>query len=419
MDERSFSKLQKEKGQSGDIAETALKSAPVIKIVNYILIKAIEYRASDIFIEPLDTELQVRFRIDGVLRKFESFSLSLHSGMVSRLKVVADLNIAEHRFPQDGRFKMEFPGKVVDFRISVMASRLGERVVLRVLDKERVILDIDKLGIGGQYSDLIKKAMHKPYGMVLMCGSTGSGKTTTLYAALKHIDTPEKNITTVEDPIEYQLYGINQVSVDESIGLNFNMALRSILRQDPNVILVGEIRDSQTAEMAIRSALTGHLVLSTLHTPNATSAIIRLVNMGIESFLIAAACLLVASQVLIRVLCPECKERYLIPKAALQELEKYKFNLAQDAREICFFKNKGCEHCAHTGYFGRTAIMEVLTMTSKVKELVENNPQGGLIRRQARQEGMITLRQSALDLALKGNTSFEDVLRLTASDEPL
>jgi type IV pilus assembly protein PilB len=358
----------------------------------------------------------VRFRVDGILQKFESFSLSFHSGIISRLKVISDLDISEHRFPQDGRFKMKFPGKEVDFRIATMPARLGERVVLRILDKERVVLDIDKLGFDARSVELLKAAMHKPYGMILSCGPTGCGKTTTLYAALKYIDSTEKNITTVEDPIEYQLHGINQVAVNENIGVTFDTALRSILRQDPNIILVGEIRDSQPAEMAVRSALTGHLVLSTLHTATASGAIVRLINMGIESFLIASSCLIVCAQILIRVLCTNCKQRCLMPKTIIREMEKCGINLSEFKDAGYIYKSTGCNQCSNTGYYGRTAIIEVLPLSHKIKNLIERNQQEVEIRRQARQEGMTTLRQGGFNLVLKGITSLEEVLRCTVAD---
>ncbi|MCG2712627.1 MAG: GspE/PulE family protein, partial [Candidatus Omnitrophica bacterium] len=378
---------------------------------------SIENRASDVFIEPLEDSIQVRFRIDGVLQKFENFSISFHSGIISRLKVISDLDISEHRFPQDGRFKIKVPGKEVDFRISTMPSRAGERIVLRILDKERVNLDIDKFGLDSRSVELLKAATHKPYGMIVASGPTGSGKTTTLYAILKYMDSIEENITTVEDPIEYQLHGINQVAVDENIGLTFDVALRSILRQDPNIILVGEIRDFKPAQMAVRSALTGHLVLCTLHTATASGAIIRLINMGIESFLIASACLIVSSQILVRKLCLKCKERYLIPASINMEIEKYRINASEFEGAGYIYKSKGCGFCLNTGYYGRTAIIEVLPISREIKKLIEQGQQEILIRKQARQEGMVTLRQGGLDLMLRGITSLEEVLRCTVSDE--
>ncbi|MBU4304430.1 MAG: GspE/PulE family protein [Candidatus Omnitrophica bacterium] len=417
MDKGRFPKSNLENTKVQAAAAEAAKGGAVVKIVNYVLTKAIESRASDIFIEPVDDAIQVRFRVDGVLQRFENFSLSIHSGIMGRLKVISDLDISEHRFPQDGRFKMKFPGKEVDFRISTMPSSLGERVVLRILDKERVILDVDKLGFDERAVNLLKAAMHKPYGMVLTCGPTGCGKTTTLYAAMKHIDSMEKNITTVEDPIEYQLHGINQLAVDANIGLTFETALRSILRQDPDIILVGEIRDSQPAQMAVRSALTGHLVLSSLHTATSSGAIVRLMNMGVEPFLIASSCLVVSAQILVRILCPQCKQRYAVPDAIIQEMEKYGVQLAEFKVERYIYKTKGCSYCSQTGYHGRTAIVEVLPISPEIKKLIEGNCQEIQIRKQAQREGMVTLRQGGLDLVLNGVTSLEEILRCTVADK--
>ena len=380
------------------------------KTVSYILIEAIKRRASDIFIEPLEDKLQIRLRIDGLLATFRSFPLAFHSSVISRLKVISNLDISEHRLPQDGRFKLKLPDRDVDFRLSIMPSRLGEKAVSRVLDKSGLILDINKLGLDNRSLDLLNKNLLLPYGIILVCGPTGCGKTTTLYACLKHIDSIEKNIITVEDPIEYQLHGINQVEANEEIGFTFASVLRSILRQDPNIILVGEIRDSETAEIAMRAALTGHLVLSTLHTTTATGALTRLVNMGIEPFLISSSCLLVASQVLMRLLCSKCKEEYSLPHAVLDEIKKYGISLGESP---IAYRAKGCTICNNTGYFGRIAAMEVLVLTPAIKELIERNAPEIEIRKKACEEGMSTLRQNVLQMVLKGITSIEEVARLT------
>jgi type IV pilus assembly protein PilB len=385
----------------------------VEKIVRHILIEAIKRRASDIFIEPQEDKLQVRLRIDGLLTQFNSFPLSFHPAIISRLKVISNLDIAEHRLPQDGRFKLRIPNKEVDFRLSIMPSRLGEKAVARVLDKSGLILDIDRLGLGSYSSDSLKQNLLSSYGIVLVCGPTGCGKTTTLYACLKYVDAIEKNVITVEDPIEYQIHGINQVEVNEAIGFTFASVLRSILRQDPNVILVGEMRDSETAEIAIRAALTGHLVLSTLHTTTATGALTRLVNMGIEPFLIGSSCLLVASQVLVRLLCPGCKQEYKPPQVILEEIKSY----GLDLKEVpSVYRAKGCSTCNNTGYHGRTAAMEVLPLSPAIKDLIEHSASEIEIRKKARLEGMSTLRQNALELALKGLTSIEEVVRLTPAN---
>jgi len=383
---------------------------PAEKAVNHILIEAVKHRASDIFIEPLEDKLQIRLRVDGLLVQFSSFPLTFHLPIISRLKVISNLDIAEHRLPQDGRFKLKLPDKEIDFRLSIMPSRLGEKAVSRILDKSGLILDINKLGLDSRSLGLLKKNLLSSYGIILVCGPTGCGKTTTLYTSLKYIDSIEKNIITVEDPIEYQLYGINQVEVNEEIGFTFASVLRSILRQDPNIILVGEIRDSETAEIAMRATLTGHLVLSTLHTTTATGALTRLINMGIEPFLISSSCLLVASQVLVRLLCPECKQEYSLPQAILEDIKKYGIDLKEPPLA---YRVKGCTACNNTGYFGRTAAVEVLTLSPAIKELIERNAPELEIRRKACAEGMSTLRQNVLGLVLKGMTSMEEMTRLT------
>lgn len=391
-----------------------VRDTTVAEITNQIFWEAVNRRASDVFVEPLEDELQIRFRIDGILHKFISLPAELHSKITTRLKVIGNLDIAEHRLPQDGSFKMKLPGREVDFRLSIMPCRLGEKSVLRLLDKKAMVLDIDYLGIEEGPLKLLKENLKKPYGMIIICGPTGSGKTTTLYAGLKYIDAIEKNIVSVEDPIEYQLYGINQVAVNEKYGLSFAAVLRSILRQDPNVILVGEIRDSQTAEIAIRSALTGHLVLSSLHATTATAAINRLINMGIEPFLIASSFLLVCSQSLVRLLCVQCKEPVPLPAVVLSQMQVAD-SKAKDHPSV-IYKAKGCPECNQSGYFGRRAITEAFVISPKIKELISEGVSESMLRRQARIEGMSTLRESALALLSQGQTSFEEVLRLTSEE---
>lgn len=391
------------------------KESSVADIVQKVLLEAISQRSSDIFIEPQEGELQIRFRIDGLLHKFISLPLDIHHKIVSRIKVMGDLDIAEHRLPQDGSFKIKFSGKGVDFRISVMPSRLGEKAVLRVLDSERLILDIEKLGIDSRSIKVLKENLSYPHGMILICGSSGCGKTSTLYACIKYVDSIEKNIVTVEDPIEYQLYGINQVAVNEAYGLNFAAVLRSVLRQDPNVIVVGEIRDSETVEIAIRAALTGHLVLSSLHTNTSTGSIIRLTNMGIGSYLISSSLLLVAAQALVRLLCAECKEPYNLPPAVLTQIEQAGYPKETIADKI--YKAKGCLKCNQSGYFGRTAVMEALPLSPKIKQLISANASEKEIRIQAKNEGMRTLRENAFALLNQGLTSLEEIVRITASEE--
>ncbi|MBU3958807.1 MAG: Flp pilus assembly complex ATPase component TadA, partial [Candidatus Omnitrophica bacterium] len=376
------------------------RQAPVIKITNMILEEGINKKSSDILIEPLNKKLRVRFRIDGVLQEQQAPPKNMHPPIVSRIKVMSDLNIAEHRLSQDGRFKARMSGKEVDFRVSILPSSLGEKVAIRILDKSCALLDIDKLGFAEEGISKLKKAAKLPHGMILVCGPTGSGKTTTLYSILKFVDSPSKNIVTVEDPVEYQLEGINQVTSRPKIGLTFASALRSILRQDPNVIMIGEIRDYETVDIAIKSALTGHLVLSTLHTTTSSGAIVRLVNMGVEPYLINSSLVCVLTQRLLRKVCTHCKEPHPIKKEIMDTLK-----LAVDtSKNPKFFKGKGCPRCFNTGYSGRIPIAEILLVTLKIRELILSQPQEHLIKQQARQEGMKTLREQGLEVALKGIT---------------
>jgi len=389
------------------------RSSPVIQITNVILDEAIKKKASDVLIEPQEKKMRLRFRIDGILQEQQAPPYSMHLTIVSRLKVISDLNIAEHRLPQDGRFKVKIKGKEVDFRISVLPSSMGEKVALRILDKSQATLDIKKLGFSEDGVNKIEKIARLPHGMILVCGPTGSGKTTTLYSILKFVDSPDKNIVTVEDPIEYQLEGINQVSVRPEIGLTFASSLRAILRQDPNIIMIGEIRDYETVDIAIKSALTGHLVLSTLHTTTACGAILRLMNMGVETYLINSALVCVIAQRLVRKICNFCKEEYPIKKEIIESL---KLNLEGNKPPI-FFRGKGCQQCFNTGYSGRIGVSEVLLLSAQIRELILDHSQEHIIREQARREGMKTLREEGIRLALDGLTTLAEILRVTASDE--
>ena len=389
------------------------REAPVIKITNMILDESVRKKASDVLIEPLDKKLRVRFRIDGILHEEQAPPKSLHPSIVSRIKVMSDLNIAEHRLPQDGRFKARIQEKEVDFRVSILPSSLGEKVALRILDKSQATLNIEKLGFSEDAVSKLKKVSRIPHGMILVCGPTGSGKTTTLYSILKFVDQPDKNIVTVEDPVEYQLEGINQVTARQDIGLTFASALRSILRQDPNVIMIGEIRDYDTVDIAIKSALTGHLVLSTLHTTTASGAIARLVNMGVEPYLMNSSLICVAAQRLVRKICLSCKEEYTIKKEIIDTL---KLNI-ENTKKSVFFRGKGCPHCFNTGYAGRIGIAEILLLTEAIRELILARAQEHIIKQQARKEGMRTLREDGLEAVLKGLTTLEEVLRVTAPDE--
>lgn len=389
------------------------RQAPVIKVTNVILEEGVKKRSSDILIEPFDKKLRLRFRIDGVLQEQPAPPKNMHPLIVSRIKVMSDLDIAEHRLPQDGRFKAKIQGKEVDFRVSILPSSFGEKVALRILDKSTAMLDIEKLGFSQDTIAKLKQVTRLPHGMILVCGPTGSGKTTTLYSILKFVDSPEKNIVTVEDPVEYQLEGINQVTVRPEIGLTFACALRSILRQDPNVIMIGEIRDFETVDIAIKSALTGHLVLSTLHTTTSSGAIARLINMGVDPYLINSSLICVVAQRLVRKICSHCKDEYAIKKEIIDSL---KLNIDR-VKIPKFFRGKGCSHCFNLGYSGRIGIAEILLLSPSIRELILNRAQEHIIKQEAHKEGMRTLREEGIEAALKGFTTLEEVLRVTAADE--
>ncbi len=390
-----------------------VEETPVVKITNLILMNGVKKNASDIMIEPLEEKVRVRFRIDGILQEQESPPKSLHNAIISRIKVISNLDIAERRLPQDGRFKAKILNREVDFRVSVLPSNIGEKVVLRVLDKSVVTLDIEKLGFNETSLKVMKEIALRPHGMILVCGPTGCGKTTTLYSILRLIHTPDKNIVTVEDPVEFQLDGINQVTANPEIKLTFANALRSILRQDPDIIMIGEMRDFETVDIGIKSALTGHLVLSTLHTTDAPGSIVRMINMGVEPFLITSSVLLIASQRLVRILCENCKEKYEASSSVKEELK-----LPRDER-IFFYRAKGCSNCNQTGYKGRTAIIETMPLTPKLEDLIMDKAPEAQIKKQARMDGMATLRENGLNKAREGLTSLEEILRVTAPDQPL
>lgn len=394
-----------------EISQKMLEQDQLVQTVAKIIIDGVKQHSSDILFEPLESELQIRYKIDGVLYKSFVLPRTIHESIINRIKVMSGLDISEHRLPQDGRFKFSVKDTEVDFRVSVIPANIGEKIVLRVLDKSRVILDINKLGLDSYTLELLRRNLVKPFGMILVCGPTGSGKTTTLYSALKYVDSVEKNIITVEDPVEYQLFGINQVAVSEDIGMTFARALRSILRQDPDIILVGEIRDFETADIAVKAALTGHLLLSTLHTPSAPSSIVRLVNMGIEPFLIASSCLLIVSQVLIRTLCTQCREGYRPTKAILEQLEANHLPVEEN---LMLYKPKGCNACNNTGFKGRVALAETLEITTAIKDLISACASEKEIREAAIKEGMITLRENAFRLLLQKLTSMEEALRVTS-----
>lgn len=390
--------------------------APVVKLVNGILINAIKRKASDIHIEPYEKAYRVRYRMDGELHQVMGLPLQLKNPITSRIKIMSQLDIAEKRLPQDGRIKMKIgKKKEMDYRVSVLPTLFGEKVVMRLLDKANLQLDMTKLGFEQSSLDKFQKAIKNPYGMVLVTGPTGSGKTTTLYSALSSLNTPDVNIMTAEDPVEFNLMGINQVQMHDDIGLNFAAALRSFLRQDPDVILVGEIRDFETAEIGIKAALTGHLVLSTLHTNDAPSTVSRLINMGVEPFLVSSSVLLIVAQRLLRRLC-ECKQVKKVPEEVPKDVllrTGYSPEEAEEIKEI--WGPKGCPKCGNGGYKGRVALYEVMEMTPGVREMVLQGGSTDELRARAVEEGMLTLRRSGLEKARAGMTSLEEVLKVTVS----
>ncbi len=422
----SLDKFQFEQGDSDDVefveendeidlAELAKASedAPVVRLVNVLLVDALRRGASDIHVEPYEKDFRIRFRVDGLLYDVMHPPMKMRDALISRLKIMAKLDISEKRLPQDGRIKIKVKidkrSRELDFRVSTLPTLFGEKVVLRLLDKEKLMLDMTKLGFEEGSLEIFQRNITKPYGMVLVTGPTGSGKTNTLYSALQSLNTTETNIMTAEDPVEFNLEGINQVQMKEQIGLNFAAALRSFLRQDPNIVLVGEIRDFETAEIAIKAALTGHLVLSTLHTNDAPSTVSRLVNMGIEPFLVATSVNIIQAQRLIRRVCSECKEEQEIPVEALIETGFSK----DEAGELKVFKGKGCSNCNDTGYKGRVGLFEVMEITDELRELIIIGASSIEIRKKAIEFGMVTLRESGLCKLRDGVTTIEEVVKET------
>ena len=398
-----------------DVADLkkAVEDAPVVKLVNIILTDAIKKGASDIHVEPYEKSFRVRYRVDGVLSEVMKPPLKLKNAIVSRMKIMSNLDIAERRLPQDGRIKMKLgKDKEMDYRVSVLPTLFGEKVVMRLLDKSNLQLDMTKLGFEEKALKDFKDAIEKPWGMVLVTGPTGSGKTTTLYSALSELNKISDNISTAEDPVEFNLAGINQVQMHEAIGLNFASALRSFLRQDPDIIMVGEIRDFETAEIAVKAALTGHMVLSTLHTNDAPSTINRLLNMGIEPFLISSATNLILAQRLARKICKDCKEEIHVPPQALIEIGVP----PEEAKTFKCFHGKGCATCGGTGCKGRIALYEVMPMTEGLKELVLNGASSAELKRGAIKEGMKSLRMSGITKIKEGVTTIEEVVRATMAD---
>jgi type IV pilus assembly protein PilB len=386
------------------------EDAPVIKIVNLILAQAVKEKASDIHIEPFQNTLKLRYRIDGELIPAESPPKALQLAITSRIKILAGLNIAERRIPQDGRFRIRVLGKEIDLRISILPTAHGEKIVIRILDKASLSGSIEQMGLDADTLAKFRKAIDAPHGMILVTGPTGSGKTTTLYSVLHELNSPEYNIVTVEDPIEYELAGINQVAVRADIGLDFASALRSILRQDPDIVMVGEIRDNETADIAVKAALTGHQVLSTLHTNDAAGAITRLDDMGIEPFLISSSILMTCAQRLVRRICSNCKEQF-VPEPEIVA----KLGLAEN-KEAVFYNGTGCDRCKGRGYLGRAALIEALPVSEAIRRLIIKRASAAVIKNQAMTEGMKTLRAVGIEKALEGVTTLEEIWRVTAED---
>jgi general secretion pathway protein E len=410
MEEEDLSFLAAELEEPTDLLEVT-DDAPIIRLVNSLLSQAIRERASDIHIEPFEKEMIARFRIDGILYNILTIQKRFQASIASRVKIMSGLNIAEKRLPQDGGMRIKIGGKDVDIRVSIVPTAFGERIVLRLLYRESALLPLDQIGFTGDTLARFNEMIERPHGIILVTGPTGSGKTTTLYGALSKINSPDKNIITIEDPIEYQLKGIGQIQVNAKINLTFAAGLRSVLRQDPDVILVGEIRDSETAEIAIQAALTGHLVFSTLHTNDSAGAVTRLIDMKIEPFLISSSVMAILAQRLVRVLCKECREPYQITPAEIEELE-----IKGGTEGATVYRAKGCEACFNTGYFGRSAIYELLTVDDEMRQMIMKNSDASMIKALAVEKGMRTLRQDGADKVLQGITSVDEVVRVTQKE---
>ena len=387
--------------------------APVIRLVSLLITNALEMRASDIHVEPFENRLHVRYRIDGVLHDVESPPKRLAAAVISRIKIMANLDIAERRLPQDGRIRLRVQGKEIDLRVSTVPTMHGESVVMRILDKGGVALDFARLGFEADTLKGFLDVLMQPHGILLVTGPTGSGKTTTLYTALDRLNQPDVKILTVEDPVEYQMAGINQIQVKPQIDLTFANALRSIVRQDPDVIMIGEIRDLETAQIAVQSALTGHLVLSTVHTNDAPSTMNRLLDMGVEDYLLTSTIIGILAQRLVRTLCPHCKEKYTALPELVEEIKLRRFTQEKD---ITLWHARGCKHCANTGYVGRVSILEMLPMTDSLRSMVMKHATATELRAEAIREGMLTMYEDGLRKALAGVTTFEEVLRVTRED---
>lgn len=401
-------RLLHELEETKDILD-ATDEAPIIRLINLILFQAVKANASDIHIEPFERDLQVRYRIDGILYPQLSLPKRHHSAITSRVKIMAKMDIAEKRLPQDGRIRIRAADRDIDIRVSTVPTQFGERVVMRLLDRSNVLLRLEDLGLFPDHLEMMNRLIKLSHGIVLVTGPTGSGKTTTLYAALSKINSPDKNIITIEDPVEYQLRGIGQIQVNPKIDLTFASGLRSIVRQDPDVILVGEIRDLETAEIAIHAALTGHLVFSTLHTNDAAGAITRLIDMGIEPFLVSSSVNAIVAQRLVRLVCPECKMPFKPDDESLKQVEIDPEKIK--GKEL--YRGSGCDYCMHTGYKGRTGIYEILIVDDRIRPLIMRNADSNEIKRAAVSAGMITLREDGVRKVIDGLTTIEEVIRVT------
>jgi type IV pilus assembly protein PilB len=373
-------------------------------LVNTLIIRALEKRATDIHLEPLEDNTKVRYRIDGILFDIVSLPKEIHPPCVSRIKIISNMNLAEKRLPQDGRFKVRYQQRPIDFRVSTIPTIFGEKVAIRILDRERVPLKLENLGFDKETLEEFRKALYSPNGIILVTGPTGSGKTTTLYSILTELHSVEVNITTLEDPVEYNLPGINQIQINPKIGLNFENGLEAILRQDPDIIMVGEIRSFKSAQTAIRAALTGHLILSTLHTNNAPEAVVRLLDMGVESYLLASSLVAVIAQRIVRKICQNCKAPIEIPDKI------FEYHRIGEIKDVKFYFGQGCSRCNYTGYFEQTAVFEFLRITDRLKELISANAPITKLTYEAIKEGMKTLRQSSLEKVKQGITTLEEVL---------
>jgi general secretion pathway protein E len=412
LTEENLDTIAQELEEPQDLLD-ASDEAPIIRLVNSLLFRAVKAKASDIHVEPFERDLVVRFRIDGVLYDIMHPPKKVQNSVISRIKIMANLNIAEKRLPQDGRIRIKIAGKDIDIRVSTLPTSFGESVVMRLLDKSKVLLSMDTIGVTGETYKTVVELINKSHGIILVTGPTGSGKTTTLYSMLSQINSSDLKIITVEDPVEYQLPGINQIQVNPNIDLTFATGLRSILRQDPDVVMIGEIRDRETAEIAIQASLTGHLVISTLHTNDSASSVTRLIDMGVEPFLVASSVIAIMAQRLVRTVCKQCALKY---QPTPDELSQVGIKPEQAVNQI-FYKANGCPACMDTGYSGRTGIHEILSVDDEIRSMIMKNTESGRVKRRAMEKGMFTLREDGARKVLAGETTIEEILRVTQEDQ--